>query len=465
MNEKAFRIIMIFGLMGVSLFINCGQQEKPFSRIMASAAAVNIEVDDNMPLGGWIVPRVAKGEDAKLRAQVIIFTDGMKKVCMGSADVAYLHRPILDHIAREAEAKYNIPFDNIMIGATHSHGCPIQTDYTDSNADQSFNNAIINAFLKAIEIANKKLEKGGATEISFALGQAQIGQNSRLVMDDGSILWVPTIYKFSHNRPTGPYDAQLPVLIFKDKKGKLESIVFNHGTHNINMPSHVPVRSPSFFGRAAQELEEELGGTIIFMPGAFGSTHVFDEMPTEERVYRAKDGIKRAFAKADKKEYSKLNSMKMEFCWRVRTFDEEKEHKAVSNYCNRWFKEISLWDAQPKPVIDAFKARRDVMANLPPEKRIRKSWLQVIQVGDMAFVGIPGELFAELGMEIKRRSPFRYTYVVGIANDYIGYLPDKEAYTLGGYQTWAGPNYSEPGTGEMLVDESIKILNNFYTNQ
>lgn len=100
------------------------------------------------------------------------------------------------------------------------------------------------------------------------------------------------------------------------------------------------------------------------------------------------------------------------------------------------------------------------MAALP--ERTRKSWLQVIQIGDIAFVGIPGELFAELGMEIKRRSPFRYTYVVGIANDYIGYLPDKESYRYGGYQTWAGPNYSQPGTGEALVNEAIKILNDFY---
>jgi hypothetical protein len=91
--------------------------------------------------------------------------------------------------------------------------------------------------------------------------------------------------------------------------------------------------------------------------------------------------------------------------------------------------------------------------------------LNIILVGDVAFVGIPGELFAELGMEIKRRSPFRYTYVVGIANDYIGYLPDNEAYNYGGYQTWAGPNYSMPGTGQMLADQAVYELNMLYKNQ
>jgi hypothetical protein len=89
--------------------------------------------------------------------------------------------------------------------------------------------------------------------------------------------------------------------------------------------------------------------------------------------------------------------------------------------------------------------------------------MQVILLGDIAFVGVPGELFAELGMEIKRRSPFRYTYVVGIANDYIGYLPDDKAFDLGGYQTWATRSYSERGTGESIVSQAIEILDSLYT--
>jgi hypothetical protein len=465
-SKMKIMVVLLMGLIFIFYSSNQVKTQTKNSQIRAAASAVNIEVSEDAPIGGWIVPRVAKGEDGKLRAQVVVFTDGKTKVVLGSADVAYLHRPIFDYVSREAENKYGIPFNNIMICATHSHGCPIQTDYTDSTADQTFNNAIIKAFLEAIGIANKKLENGGgATEGSFALGYATIGQNSRLIMEDGSTLWVPTIYKHGYNRPTGPFDAQLPVLAFKDKEGNLESIIFNHGTHNINQPSPNPVRSPSFFGRAAQELEKEMGGTIIFLPGAFGSTHVMDDMTTEERVFRAKDGIKRAYTDAQKKEFSTLAADKIEFNWRVRTFDEVKEQKAVSDYCNRWFPTITNWGPEPpepEPVINAFKQRRDRMTATPEEKRTPKSWLQVIQVGEVAFVGIPGELFAELGLEIKRRSPFRYTYVVGIANDYIGYLPDKEAYNFGGYQTWAGPNYSQPGTGEMLVDQSIHMLENLY---
>ena len=68
-------------------------------------------------------------------------------------------------------------------------------------------------------------------------------------------------------------------------------------------------------------------------------------------------------------------------------------------------------------------------------------------------------LFTSLGIEIKRRSPFRYTYVVELANDYIGYIPDKEAFDLGGYQVWTGfHSFVERGTGERIVDEAVRLL-------
>jgi len=73
---------------------------------------------------------------------------------------------------------------------------------------------------------------------------------------------------------------------------------------------------------------------------------------------------------------------------------------------------------------------------------------------------VPAEFFTVLGQEIKRRSPFRYTYVAELANDWIGYLPDRKAFELGGYQTWTGlHSFTAPGTGEAVVAEALKLLN------
>ena len=77
----------------------------------------------------------------------------------------------------------------------------------------------------------------------------------------------------------------------------------------------------------------------------------------------------------------------------------------------------------------------------------------------MAIVGVPAEYFTAHGLEIKRRSPFKYTYVAELANDWIGYLPTREGHSRGGYQTWTGlHSYAEPGTGERIADEAVKLL-------
>jgi hypothetical protein len=87
-------------------------------------------------------------------------------------------------------------------------------------------------------------------------------------------------------------------------------------------------------------------------------------------------------------------------------------------------------------------------------------------IGDIAIVGVPAELFTGLGMEIKRRSPFVNTFIAELSNDWIGYLPDREAHRLGGYQVWTGlHSYAEPGTGERLADEAVGILEELVRTQ
>ena len=95
----------------------------------------------------------------------------------------------------------------------------------------------------------------------------------------------------------------------------------------------------------------------------------------------------------------------------------------------------------------------------PVQGEERETSLQVIRLGDIALVGVPGEMFSRLGWEIRRRSPFRHTYVIGLANDTIGYVGDLAAYQLGGYQLWAGwHSPAAPGTGEAMVEQALEML-------
>jgi hypothetical protein len=192
-------------------------------------------------------------------------------------------------------------------------------------------------------------------------------------------------------------------------------------------------------------------------------------LSTDEKVFRIKEAVKEALGKAQKSEISRLLSVKEEFEYQVREFDEEKEEKAVSYYCMKrlgnladlWIWPGTGWDQAPQPTIEGFRNRRQQISK--DQGEIRKTWLQVMLIGDVAIVGISGELFNDLGIDIKRRSPFRYTYIVDLANDCIGYIPDIKGFELGGYQLWTGNHsYLKKGTGEQIADRAVNLLNEVY---
>jgi hypothetical protein len=82
--------------------------------------------------------------------------------------------------------------------------------------------------------------------------------------------------------------------------------------------------------------------------------------------------------------------------------------------------------------------------------------IQVLAVGPVAFVAVPGELFTELGLDIQKRSPFAHTFIVELANDSIGYIPTREAYAQGSYEPTS--TRLAPGGGEAIVAKALELL-------
>lgn len=170
------------------------------------------------------------------------------------------------------------------------------------------------------------------------------------------------------------------------------------------------------------QLHDIIGGSVI--PTGQNCVHNFT-LPANEMILRIKNAIKDALSEAQPHSISQIVSAKQEFEYQVRKFDEAKEEEAVSYYCRKRL-------TNPEPTIEVFRTMRKELVEHQGE--VRKSWLQVMLIGDIALVGVPGELFTKLGIQIKRLSPFRYTYIVSLANDWIGHIPDRRAFDLGGYQ-------------------------------
>ena len=73
-------------------------------------------------------------------------------------------------------------------------------------------------------------------------------------------------------------------------------------------------------------------------------------------------------------------------------------------------------------------------------------------------IAIPFEVFVEMGLELKAKSPFPNTFVVSLANGSYGYLPTAEHHELGGYETWLGTNQVEVEAAPKMVDTLLQML-------
>jgi len=418
--------------------------------VRSGAAAAVIEADDSMVIGGGIGPGKATGQEGELRSvAVVVEKPGAGKVAIVACDVLFVTADFVDRALARIEKSTGIPPSAVLVNATHTHHAPTTATVHGYTREDGFIQKVEDAIVKSVEDANAKLANDADSQFLFSLGKEEtVGANSRLLLADNTIWWTGTMDDAV--RHTGPFDPQLPVLAFRGDNGKLRALLFNHSTHTIG--SRKPgVRSPSFYGLAAQELEGELGCPVEFLEGASGSTHNITAVPVEEAIRRMKRAVTDALSQAQPREVTRLVSVKWPFEFKVRTFDESTEDDKVTKYCR---KRIGV---HADGVIDVFRAMR---LKLKPEQgKTRQTVLQVALIGDVALVGVPAEYFTIFGVDIKRRSPFPNTYVAELANDWIGYLPNLEAHEFGGYQTWMGlHSYAEPGTGERVADTVVEML-------
>ncbi len=91
--------------------------------------------------------------------------------------------------------------------------------------------------------------------------------------------------------------------------------------------------------------------------------------------------------------------------------------------------------------------------------------INVIAIGEIAFVFLPGEPFIKIALEIERNSPFETTIVTGYSENSIGYIPTSKAFEEGGYEVGPGKwSYLEKEAGISLYREAVKLVNALHTS-
>lgn len=141
------------------------------------------------------------------------------------------------------------------------------------------------------------------------------------------------------------------------------------------------------------------------------------------------------------------------------TLERIQLEESQRQWCQRVLKETNgqLPDGQTDGAPDAYFA--DVqMQLLKKQNDPASAEVMVIKIGEMALVGLPGEVFCEVGLAIKQLSPIPQTFVVELANDAIGYLPTRKAFANGGYEGTPGSTHYKPGTVERLAVSALRQL-------
>jgi hypothetical protein len=103
--------------------------------------------------------------------------------------------------------------------------------------------------------------------------------------------------------------------------------------------------------------------------------------------------------------------------------------------------------------------------DLPPERKLsvgkdaetQNTEIQVLRIGDVYIVGLPGEVLVEIGLEIKVRAGIDNLFVVSLANDAVGYVCPRAAYKEGGYEPGSGTNLA-PGAAEIITEHALKLI-------
>src|SRR6185503_13373645 len=313
-------------VMCLSLLLACAgsAQDAKSARLKVGAAAIELEADDSMVIGGSIHAGKAKGQEGKLRAVAVVLDHPSSGAfALVACDVLMMNRDLLDVAAAEIEKSCGIPFSHVLINCTHTHHAPSSCTVHGYARDEVFSKRTADGVVKAVKEAHARRVEA---DFFFARGEeSSVGQNSRLLLKDNGIFWIGP--RDDVVRPTGPFDPELPVLSFRGKDGKPVATIFNHSTHTIGTLKG-GLRSPSFYGHAAQELEGELGGVVQFLEGASGSTHNLTLACAEAVVHETS-------AKAEPRPVPSIAAIKREFTYKVRRFDEAREQEAVTDYCKK----------------------------------------------------------------------------------------------------------------------------------
>jgi len=396
--------------------------------LRAGCARLDITPAQPVTLAGYASRKdLSRGVHDPLSARVVALEQSGQRLVLVSVDNLGFYNGTAAPLRKAILEACGLKPAELFLCAIHTHSAPALT--LDSEKGHT-NNVQYTQTLqgKLVEAVRNALDRLAPAQVGVGAGSCPVGANRREVVQgtDGK-----TKIVLGRN-PSVHTDREVQVLkLARPGQNQLAGALFAYATHSTSLGPGNYLVSGDVHGLAEQFLENYLGADVV-APGFAGASGDIDPW------FRIKPDFK-------------TNNAWLPEPVLLGTFlGEEVAHVlegiqgfATNTAIKTNFKAVEL-PAKPRG-----EAQPAASLTLPFN-------LTVGRVGEIAFVGLGGEVFNEIGKAIKSASPFPRTFIFTHCNGAAGYLPTRPSYPQGGYEVQSSS--FAPGADELLLQETTRLL-------
>jgi neutral ceramidase len=446
-------------------------EESALTIMRIGVAEIDYTPAPGLPLmGNFRDDYAARGVHDPLCARAFVFENSSgARAAMLSVDICMLDRANVAYIRECASRESGIAPERILVAATHTHSAPAPMPLGSlPQCEDSQTEQFLGRVAQAVPLAARRM-----TDAALVAGSAvedRLPHNRRLLCKDGRthMNWEGLDPEFVV-KPLGAVDYEMRVLGV-ESSGATRAAMVNYALHPAILAGDNWLYSADFPGYIAAGMRQLFGQEFIaaYFNGCCGNVNHVDYRDrtmgrgytmTERVGYMLAVGAYQALGAAVHVDGDHL-AVSSERVSLTRLKIDEEEHR----WCRNVVRELAGGHAPGQ--VDGLPDEYWAVTRLGMyEKQFEDDGpeVMVIRMGDAAVVGLPGEIFSEYGLEIKRHSPARHTFVVELANDAIGYIPTREAFAQGGYEPTPGATFYTEDAGARLTASALRQLEALFT--
>lgn len=431
--------------------------------LSAGAAAVCITPLLGSSLAGSFTDRKAIDVHDDLFARALVVSDGSQTIAIVVCDLICCPREVLDRAKELAHVRVGIPPSHTTISCTHTHTGPATAGLLGAVKEEAYDEGLAPKIADSIQVAFRRMQPAVAC---WGVGSvADEVHNRRWYMEDGTVKTNPPVGSPDLVRPAGPTDPDVGVLALERPDGTPIAAVVNYALHYVG-GGDGRVISADYFALVEEELNRMMDAEFPVLL-ANGSCGDINNINFRERNPLRPGGAPWAQARhvarvvaaeatkvweqARRHEDAPVAAASAEVTVERRTTPEEqlaKDREVAGKSQAESGLSLTEWQ---------FARERVMVAELPPTL---DTVVTAGRIGDVAWAGLPGEMFCAFGLAVKEKSPFGQTMPVELANDYVGYVCTPEALAEGGYETMLARSSLPTGEGGWeLANTAIRLLN------